>query len=340
MCEKPKWIYKRGKYKELGANGKGVHEEGESYEIGLYAKCGYCQTCINEKANNWVVRNQFEMTMHKDISWITLTYEENPYILVRKDLQDFMKRLRRWLDYNGYDKVRMFGAGEYGTINNRPHYHVILYGYKPNKKIYLDVNKKGYLNYQDPIIHKIWGLGRTTIDEIGDRVIPYITQYTTAKETFAKAYKLTMEKMKFLRDKNRIRRMKPRARRNLQAQLKGIEKTLKKTKEKYYGVKEFNTWSLALGWEAFYEHFLKNTENYAWEHYFLERSLVTPSPWVKKLANMGYVSAIKELARRQEYIVEHLPEDEERRKNTIKALKRCTKEKLEWKDKKALQEDL
>ena len=339
MCEKPKWIYKKGKYKELRANSKGVHDEGEPYEIGLYAKCGYCQTCINEKANNWIVRNQYERLRHKNISWITLTYSENPYIIVRKDFTDFMKRLRRWLDYNGYDKVRIWGAGEYGTLNNRPHYHCILYGYKPKEKIYLDINKKGYLNYEDPIITKIWGLGRTTIDELGDRVIPYITQYTTTKEQFSKAYKITMEKIKFLRNKERIKKMKPRARRNLQAQLKGIEKSLKKQKIKYYAVKEFNTWSQALGWEEFYKDFLKNSEKFAFEHYFLERSLVTPTPWVKKLANMGYVSAINELARRQEYIVETLPIDQERAKNKIKALKNSTKEKLDWVDQKAVQED-
>lgn len=325
----------------MGANGKGVHDIGESYEIGLYSKCGHCQICMNEKANNWVVRNQYEMKKwSNNISWITLTYEENPYILVRKDLQDFMKRLRRYLDYNGMSKVRIWGSGEYGVLNNRPHYHVILYGYKPKIKKYLDINKKGYINYEDPIIHKIWGLGRSTIDEIGDRVIPYITQYTTAKETFAKAYKVTREKIKFLENKTRIKRMKPRARKNLLAQLKGIEKTLKKTKEKYYAIKEFNTWSQALGWEEFYKDFLENSENFVFEHYFLERDLITPTPWVRKLANMGYMSAIKELKRREEYALETLPLEDEKLKNKLKVLKRATKEKLNWIDQKATLEEL
>lgn len=115
MCLEPKWIYKRGKYKKSNYRG----QEGESYELGTYSKCGHCEICTAEKSNNWVIRNKYESMNAKNTAkcFVTLTYKENPCILIKKDLQLFFKRLRRNLEYNGFKgKIRYFAAGEYGTL--------------------------------------------------------------------------------------------------------------------------------------------------------------------------------------------------------------------------------
>ena len=106
MCLNPKLIYKKGHYKEDNYRGK----KGELYELGTYSKCGCCEQCINDKMNNWVVRNYWESKRHVRKSFITVTYEENPYILVKKDFQDFLKRLRIHLDRSTGEKVRFFEA--------------------------------------------------------------------------------------------------------------------------------------------------------------------------------------------------------------------------------------
>lgn len=91
MCLNPRWVYRKGTRKLTTYNGA----EGEGFEIGIFAKCGCCEQCNSERANSWVVRNSYESRAHREISFITLTYAESPQILVRKDLQDFMKRLRK-----------------------------------------------------------------------------------------------------------------------------------------------------------------------------------------------------------------------------------------------------
>ena len=119
-CPNSKWIYKKGTYLEL--NWRTVMTGKEDYEVGCWAKCGTCSSCMNEKANNWLVRNYFEEKKHEKKSFITLTYEHSPLILVKKDLQDYIKRLRINLDRRTGEKIRIFTAGEYGDVNKRPHY--------------------------------------------------------------------------------------------------------------------------------------------------------------------------------------------------------------------------
>lgn len=330
MCLNPKWIYKKGYYKENNYRGN----EGDFYEIGTYSKCGCCEQCVAEKCNNWVIRNYYESKAHQEISFITLTYEENPVILVRKDLQDFMKRLRRYLDYHGYKKVRMFGAGEYGELNGRPHMHIILYGWTDKKPNYLTINKKGNIVYQSKIIQKLWGKGRTSYQEFNEHEIPYVAIYNTPQDEFKKAYKMTMEKAKTLRKYYENNRgLNKSTRKNAIAQLNEIEKEMSEKKEKYYMVKEFNTWSLALGWEKFYDEYSKSSD-YTFTEYIEDKEFVTPTPWVKKLANMGDIKAAEEMKRREELIEQSASEEEERIKNLMKVQSRKKKDIMDWKDKK------
>lgn len=335
MCLNPKWIYKSGNYKKSNYRGK----EGEFYEIGTFSKCGCCEQCNAEKANNWVVRNYYEAKNHKNITFVTLTYAESPIILVKKDLQDFIKRLRDRLDKLNREKIRYFAAGEYGEINNRPHFHIIFYGLKADK-IYLGINKKKNILYTDELIKKAWGKGRISVQEFDLHEIPYISLYETPKEQFKKAYKMTMEKAKKLKELSKtLIRFDKKARRNLIEELNEIIKQLKKTKEEYYAVKEFNTWSIGLGWEKFYDEYAKSNE-YTFTEYIEDKEFVTPTPWVKKLANMGDIQAAREMFEREKIIKKSQNEEEERTKNLLTLQKKRKKELMEWNDKKDKLEEI
>lgn len=307
--------------------------KGEFYEIGTYSKCGHCEQCINEKCNNWVIRNYYEEKMHNRKCFITLTYEKNPFIIVRKDLQDFMKRLRIELDRTSGEKIRMYGCMEYGELNNRPHGHVIIYGWEDGKAKYLDINKRKNIVYQSNLIQKVWGLGRTSYQPFYENEIPYLTLYDTPAEKFSKAYKLTREKCKKLRELSRSATMPENQRKNLLAELAFQEKKFEEEKNQYRLVKEFNTWSIALGWESFYDYYAKQNK-YTFKEYIQDKEFVTPSPWVKKLANMGDMPAILEMQKRQEEIEQSANENEEYMKNYLKIIDRRKKEILDWSDKK------
>lgn len=323
MCTNPKWVYKKGQRKIDSYNGM----KGEGFEIGIFAKCGCCDQCNSERANAWVVRNTREAKTHKDISFITLTYAKSPQILLRKDAQDFMKRLRKKLDkeYN-HIKIRMFGAGEYGE-KGRPHLHFIIYGWREPKKIYLGLNKKKNILWKSELIEKVWGKGRTTIDDLEGHAIPYLSLYETPKEKFAKAYKLTLEKTRILKSKEFTKSLTKGTRKNLLEEIKLIEKELKITKEKYYAVKEFNCWSIGLGWENFINEYIKDN-NYTWKEYIEDKEFPTPISWVKRIANeYGDISAVAEIKRRERIAIQSINEDEEKVKNLIKEQGR-TKEKI------------
>ena len=74
---------------------------------------------------------------------------------------------------------------------------------------------------------------------------------------------------------------------------------MEREKKKFYAVKEFNTWSQGLGWEEFKKEYDKNSIK-CYEEYIADKLFVTPTPWVKRLANMGDKQAAAEMFRREE----------------------------------------
>ena len=185
MCLHPKKAYLTGDYKEDNWKGK----KGEHYNVEAFIKCGCCSQCIAEKSNNWVIRNYYESKAHEEKCFITLTYAKNTSFLVKKDLQDFMKRLRKELSKENI-KIRYFGVGEYGTLKKRPHFHIIIYGWKDKKQTYKGLSKKGYPLLESEIIKRTWGKGITTYQEFSENEIPYIALYDTNNEGISYAYKM------------------------------------------------------------------------------------------------------------------------------------------------------
>lgn len=351
MCLNPKLIRKKGKYKESNYRG----EKGAIYELSTYSKCGSCEQCIAEKANNWVIRNYYEEKATDKKCFITLTYKDNPIFLVRKDMQDFIKRFRFEINkeyYKKYNnikkflakealeiwkkdhenefiKTRIFYSGEYGTAHGRSHFHVIIYGWQDDNPKYLDINKKSNIVYQSKLIQKCWGLGRTSYQAFGDHEAPYVALYNTAQQDFKKSYKMTLEKAKQIRKAARGIITNDRQRKNLQEELANIEKTLIESKKKYYLIKEFNGWSQALGWAEFEKNYNKS-QTYTFEEYIESKTFATPSPWVKKLANMGDIKATEEMFRREAEIQQSATVAEEKAKNFSKLVSKRKKEHLEW----------
>lgn len=112
-----------------------------------------------------------EIQSYDEASFITLTYASDKLplrgcdsrgILVKADLQNFFKRLRK--EYNG-KKIKYYACGEYGEEGDRPHYHAILFGLSP-----VEEN-----------LRQVWGLGRVDVAtaEIGS--IRYVAGYVSKK---------------------------------------------------------------------------------------------------------------------------------------------------------------
>lgn len=134
----------------------------------LSLPCGTCIGCRKSAARAWSLRCQLELQQHKHATFTTLTYnDENlPPTLRPRDLQLFLKRLRKRLASR---RLRFFAAGEYGEQNNRPHYHAILYGANQNDRALVD---------------ETWGAGYTQTVNVTPAAIAYTAGYCAKKITW------------------------------------------------------------------------------------------------------------------------------------------------------------
>jgi len=121
---------------------------------GTEVACRYCWQCKRNRVNDMVGRCIAESKFSSQTYAVTLTYAQDAGVsavtLVYKDVQDFLKRLRKRY------KVRYIVAGEYGTKKGRAHWHIILFfkGKYPDVKEDVRVNwefwKHGYSYFQKP----------------------------------------------------------------------------------------------------------------------------------------------------------------------------------------------
>lgn len=137
--------------------------------------CGKCPACLANKAQMWTYRLYAESKLHKKSCFVTLTYSEQDisrlylsptgiYSLDKKELQNFMKRLRKNLSA----RIRFYGVGEYGGQTKRPHFHLIIFGLGDNHE-------------DHHIIQQAWPYGFVSVASVSPRSIAYVARYCTKK---------------------------------------------------------------------------------------------------------------------------------------------------------------
>jgi hypothetical protein len=147
--------------------------------------CGQCHGCRLERSRQWAVRCVHEASLYENNCFITLTFspeelEErvNPWSLDVRDMQLFMKRLRK-----KYGKgIRFFQCGEYGELNKRPHYHAILFNFDfPDKELWKIHNGQRY--YISQSLSTLWGKGHCVIGDVTFESAAYVARYVMKKVT-------------------------------------------------------------------------------------------------------------------------------------------------------------
>lgn len=152
--------------------------------------CGTCIGCRLDYARSWSDRMLLEYERTRKAMFVTLTYNAQhlPTIskiddssgelidqymtLCKRDLQLFMKRLRKHFDDR---EIRFFACGEYGDLRHRPHYHVILFGLdlndfpdrKPSR-----MNELKQMCYVSPTFDRLWSVKRSEVID-GKKVSVY-----------------------------------------------------------------------------------------------------------------------------------------------------------------------
>lgn len=146
----------------------------------LSVPCGQCIGCRLERSRQWAIRCVHEAQQNEENIFATLTYDDEnlPYrgSLQRSDLQKFFKRLRKKVP-----KIRTFYCGEYGENLERPHYHALIFGWRPSD---LEILRDGeHKLYTSEKLSKTWGLGHTSFGDVTFESAAYVAGYVTKKIT-------------------------------------------------------------------------------------------------------------------------------------------------------------
>lgn len=151
--------------------------------------CGKCLACRIDQANNWATRCYLESLKYKENCFITLTYDElnvpknsnGINSLCKKDIQDFLKRLRYYVQKNEKKLIRFFGVGEYGDTTFRPHAHLGIYNFIPKDLKFYKKSDTGIDMYNSPLLTKVWKRGFVVVQHMTYENSCYMARYTQKK---------------------------------------------------------------------------------------------------------------------------------------------------------------
>ena len=150
--------------------------------------CGKCIACRCNNAAQWATRVLHEAQYCNSGCFVTLTYnpENVPkgYNLVKSDLQAFIKRLRRQLDYHCLGSIRAFLAcGEYGSKRGRPHYHLLILGWSPSDLVFFKKSYSGLPIYTSAFLERVWAKGFCPVGTLESGSAAYVGRYTKKAES-------------------------------------------------------------------------------------------------------------------------------------------------------------
>lgn len=183
-----------------------------AYKKGLHEfKCGACPECSRDRANSWALRCFYEAQDHVFNCMITLTYDSfvslsdrslgelppDPSLHVsRRDIQLFLKRLRKWHSSISSERIKVFGSAEYGSRTHRAHYHLILFGVRFPDLVRYKKSKRGNIIYSSHILESLWSHGICTVDSINinSSIARYCSKYC-AKDRSSDTFLIASQKI-------------------------------------------------------------------------------------------------------------------------------------------------
>lgn len=174
-----------------------IEKYGTTVYDNIELKCGKCKGCRLDRSKDWSIRLMHEKHIFPDAIFVTFTYDEDHLpangTLVDTDFRLFMKRLRK--KYQGVKSMKMpngkiqnpiryYMSGEYGTKRGRPHYHAIIFNFRPFDEVpckQTPLNPVGDKFYTSAQLTKLWGKGYTNYSEVTQESCNYVAQYIMKK---------------------------------------------------------------------------------------------------------------------------------------------------------------
>lgn len=154
---------------------------GGGFATKVNVPCRQCIGCRLAHSREWAVRCVHEAKMHEHSYFLTLTYDNehlpSDMSLHRDHFTKFLKRLRK-----RFGSFRYFGCGEYGEINQRPHFHVIIFGIDFSDKV-IHSRSRNFTLYRSSSLESCWPFGFSTFGTVTFESCAYVARYVTKKVT-------------------------------------------------------------------------------------------------------------------------------------------------------------
>lgn len=141
---------------------------------GFVVPCGKCMACRIHRTQEWATRILHESSYYQSNTFVTLTYDDEHLpsdgSLRKEDVQLYLKRLRSRLDGR---IIKYYAAGEYGELNGRPHYHLIIMNVGRVKDV--------------DVLDRSWSKGFIYLRPVTAESVRYVTAYVQKKLSGPKA---------------------------------------------------------------------------------------------------------------------------------------------------------
>lgn len=151
--------------------------------------CRKCSECLQKRSKELAVQSVFEARSRPDNCVLILTYD-NEHLGENKldysHVQEFQKRLRRYVQYTYNKKIRFLTVGEYGDKKGRMHWHMIVFGWKPEKtaegmEMYYGGKFNADPRWRSRKLDSLWQRGYVDVDHASDGNIFYVSRYVHKK---------------------------------------------------------------------------------------------------------------------------------------------------------------
>lgn len=209
-CLKPRTVGFKDDGKTIAWSQKHYSKEFSTFQL----PCSKCLECRLEYARQWAVRCTHEAKMYENNSFITLTYSDenlkSPKLQYR-DFQEFIAKLRDKIFRDKlnqmypndpqetqrikfkqltkdtrkqiHESIRIgyFVTGEYGEQRKRPHWHVLIFNWKPSDLTHKYTNDRGDRVSNSTTLDTLWGHGITEIGSVTFHSAGYCARYAAKK---------------------------------------------------------------------------------------------------------------------------------------------------------------
>lgn len=145
--------------------------------------CGQCIGCRMRRASDWSLRVMHEASLWPVNCFVTLTYGNGQLppnaSLSHRDFQLFVKRVRK---HYKNKPVRFYMCGEYGPLNQRPHYHACMFNVDFRAdRVAAGKSASGLVFYTSGELAKLWGHGIVSVQDLTPETASYCARYIMKK---------------------------------------------------------------------------------------------------------------------------------------------------------------